>query len=138
MTLYVFYNFENVRVLYIMLFCGLPQFYADRVDDDIEGPFMFLFDLLMNEPAYGISSSFYFQFYGGDGRTEILQIKSSLSTPNREISSGMCMLLILQVSEMNSACESSQQNNAMGLGSSCSHWLTSILISSSCLSDSKQ
>ena len=51
-----------------MLFCGLPQFYADRVDDDIEGPFMFLFDLLMNEPAYGISSSFYFQFYGGDGR----------------------------------------------------------------------
>ena len=43
-----------------MLFCGLPQFYADRVDDDI--------DLLMNEPAYGISSSFYFQFYGGDGR----------------------------------------------------------------------
>ena len=50
-----------------MLFCGLPQFYADRVDDDIEGPFMFLFDLLMNEPAYGISSSFYFQFYGGDG-----------------------------------------------------------------------
>lgn len=43
MTLYVFYNFENVRVLYIMLFCGLPQFYADRVDDDIEGPFMFLF-----------------------------------------------------------------------------------------------
>ena len=131
MTLYVFYNFENVRVLYIMLFCGLPQFYADRVDDDIEGPFMFLFDLLMNEPAYGISSSFYFQ-------SEILQIKSSLSTPNREISSGMCMLLILQVSEMNSACESSQQNNAMGLGSSCSHWLTSILISSSCLSDSKQ
>ena len=51
-----------------MFFCGLPQFYADRVDDDIEGPFMFLFDLLMNEPAYGISSSFYFQFYGGDGR----------------------------------------------------------------------
>ena len=68
MTLYVFYNFENVRVLYIMFFCGLPQFYADRVDDDIEGPFMFLFDLLMNEPAYGISSSFYFQFYGGNGR----------------------------------------------------------------------
>ena len=121
-----------------MLFCGLPQFYADRVDDDIEGPFMFLFDLLMNEPAYGISSSFYFQFYGGDGRIGNIAVKSSLSTPNREISSGMCMLLILQVSEMNSACESSQQNNAMGLGSSCSHWLTSILISSSCLSDSKQ
>ena len=138
MTLYVFYNFENVRVLYIMLFCGLPQFYADRVDDDIEGPFMFLFDLLMNEPAYGISSSFYFQSMEEMGGSEILQIKSSLSTPNREISSGMCMLLILQVSEMNSACESSQQNNAMGLGSSCSHWLTSILISSSCLSDSKQ
>ena len=36
MTLYVFYNFENVRVFYIMFFCGLPQFYADRVDDDIE------------------------------------------------------------------------------------------------------
>ena len=57
MTLYVFYNFENVRVLYIMLFCGLPQFYADRVDDDIEGPFMFLFDLLMNEHAYVNGSS---------------------------------------------------------------------------------
>ena len=68
MTLYVFHNFQNVRVFYIMLFCGLPQFYANRVDDDIEGPFMFLFDLLMNEPAYGISSSFYFQFYGGNGR----------------------------------------------------------------------
>ena len=49
-------------------FLWIAQFYADRVDDDIEGPFMFLFDLLMNEPAYGISSSFYFQFYGGDGR----------------------------------------------------------------------
>ena len=47
------------------------------------------------------------------GGSEILQIKSSLSTPNREISSGMCILLILQVSEMNSACESSQQNNAL-------------------------
>ena len=57
------------------------------------------------------------------GGSEILQIKSSLSTPNREISSGMCMLLILQVSEMNSACESSQQNNAMGLGSSCSDFV---------------
>ncbi len=122
-----------------MFFCGLPQFYADRVDDDIEGPFMFLFDLLMNEPAYGISSSFYFQFYGGDGRIgNIADQVIIVDSLTGEISSGMCMLLILQVSEMNSACESSQQNNAMGLGSSCSHWLTSILISSSCLSDSKQ
>ena len=32
-----------------MLFCGLPQFYADRVDDDIEGPFMFLFDMTMDD-----------------------------------------------------------------------------------------
>ena len=71
------------------------------------------------------------------GGSEILHISSSLSTPNKAISSGIGMFVIRQVTEMNRACASSQQNKATGLGSSCSHWLTSILISSSCLSDSK-
>ena len=71
------------------------------------------------------------------GGSEILHISSSLSTPNKAISSGIGIFVILQVSEMNRACASSQQNRATGFGSSCNHWLTSILISSSCLSDSK-
>ncbi len=43
MGIYVLHGCQNMRVFDIVFFRRLPQFYADRVDDDIEGPFMFSF-----------------------------------------------------------------------------------------------
>ena len=64
----VFHGCQDMRVFDIVFFCRLPQFDADRVDDNIESAFVFLFYLLMDKSADGVSASLYFELYGRDRR----------------------------------------------------------------------